>query len=66
MKEALQQQTEDGDEVTVDAAGKPVVSSEAMQRKLARNRARSERVSLLLLVGWGVSLLNVENARETV
>lgn len=48
MKEALQQQTEDGDEVTLDATGKPVVSSEAMQRKLARNRARSERVSISL------------------
>lgn len=46
MKEALQQQTEDGDDTTIDAAtGKPVMSSEAMQRKLARNRARAERVS---------------------
>jgi hypothetical protein len=45
MKEALQQQTEDGNDMTVDATGKPVMSSDAMQRKLARNRARSERVS---------------------
>jgi hypothetical protein len=45
MKEAFQQQAEDGDDVTLDAAGKPVMSSDAMQRKLARNRARSERVS---------------------
>ncbi|KAI9637107.1 X-domain of DnaJ-containing-domain-containing protein [Dioszegia hungarica] len=43
MKEAFQQQAEDGDDVTLDAAGKPVMSSDAMQRKLARNRARSER-----------------------
>lgn len=48
MKEAFQQQAEDGDDVTLDAAGKPVMSSDAMQRKLARNRARSERVSVSL------------------
>lgn len=43
MKEAFQQQSEEPDQMTIGPNGKPTLTQEALQRKVARDRARSEK-----------------------
>lgn len=43
MKEAFQQQSEEPDQMTIGPNGKPTLTQEALQRKVARDKARSEK-----------------------
>ena len=43
MKEAFQQQSEEPDQITIGPNGKPTLTQEALQRKVARDKARSEK-----------------------
>jgi hypothetical protein len=45
MKEAFQQQNEEGD-MMIGPGGKPVLTPEAIQRKAVRDRAKNEEVCL--------------------
>jgi len=47
MKEAFQTQDEEGD-MMIGPSGKPVMTPEATQRKLARDRAKNEEVRACL------------------
>ena len=49
MKEAFQQQAEiDPNDMMMSPTGRPMMKPEAMQRKIAKDRARAEEVSQLL------------------
>ena len=50
MKEAFQQQAEDGDMV-IGPNGRPMMTPEAAQRKMAKDRAKAEEVCRRDLLG---------------
>jgi hypothetical protein len=45
MKDAFQQQAEQQEDMMIGPGGRPVLTPEAMQRKLARDRAVAQEVS---------------------
>lgn len=44
MKDAFQQQAEQEDEMMIGPGGRPMLTPDAMQKKMARDRAKAEVV----------------------
>ena len=56
MKEAFQQQHEEEGDMVIGPMGRPVMTPEAMQRKMMRDRVKQDEVGMIAIQRWGQML----------